>query len=85
MSVRPAVEPLCSSAAAVPTIANVIDARAREVGGIAVRRLLPTAARRMVGPFTFLDEMSQPSFAARPGDRRASAPAYRPGDGHVSV
>src|SRR6185436_19837449 len=67
MSVRPAVEPLCSSAAAVPTIANVIDARAREVGGIAVRRVLPTAARRMVGPFTFLDEMSQPSFAPGQG------------------
>lgn len=67
MSVRPAVEPLCSSAGSAPVIANVIDARARELGGIAVRRVLPTAARRMVGPFTFLDEMRQPSFAAGEG------------------
>ena len=67
MSVRPAVEPLCSSAGSTPAITNVIDARARELGGIAVRRVLPTAARRMVGPFTFLDEMSQPSFSAGAG------------------
>ena len=67
MSVRPAVEPLCTSAGSASAIANVIDARAREVGGIAVRRVLPTAARRMVGPFTFLDEMRQPSFAAGEG------------------
>jgi len=31
--------------------------RARDLGGVAVRRVLPAAARRMVGPFTFLDEM----------------------------
>ena len=67
MSVRPAVEPLCTGAGSASAIANVIDARAREVGGIAVRRVLPTAARRMVGPFTFLDEMRQPSFAAGKG------------------
>ena len=58
MSVRPAIEPLCSSAITVPVIANVIAARARDLGGVAVRRVLPAAARRMVGPFTFLDEMN---------------------------
>ena len=67
MSVRPAVEPLCTGAGSASAIANVIDARPRELGGIAVRRVLPTAARRMVGPFTFLDEMRQPSFAAGEG------------------
>ena len=67
MSVRPAVEPLCTGAGSASAIANVIDARARELGGIAVRRVLPAAARRMVGPFTFLDEMRQPSFAAGEG------------------
>ena len=66
MSVQPAIEPLCSSASAVPAIANVIDARARDLGGVAVRRVLPTAARRMVGPFTFLDEMNG-GFAAGKG------------------
>ena len=38
-------------------IASVIDARPRDLGGVAVRRVLPAAARRMVGPYTFLDEM----------------------------
>jgi len=66
MSVQPAVEPLCSSTSAVPTIANVIDARPRDLGGIAIRRVLPTAARRMVGPFTFFDEMTG-SLAAGKG------------------
>jgi len=66
MSVQPAIEPLCTSTSAVPAIANVIDARARDLGGVAVRRVLPTAARRMVGPFTFLDEMNG-EFAAGAG------------------
>lgn len=32
----------------------VIDGRALDLGGFAVRRVLPAMARRMVGPFTFL-------------------------------
>jgi redox-sensitive bicupin YhaK (pirin superfamily) len=67
MSVRPAIEPLCSTARAVPAIATVIDARARKLGGVAVRRVLPSTARRMVGPFTFLDEMIAREFAAGEG------------------
>jgi len=67
MSLRPALEPVCSSESGRAAIANVIDARARVLGGVAVRRVLPVAARRMVGPFTFLDEMSQPSFEAGEG------------------
>jgi len=35
----------------------VIDGRARDLGGFAVRRVLPVAARRLVGPFVFLDHM----------------------------
>ena len=67
MSLRPALEPVCSSESGRAAIANVIDARARVLGGVDVRRVLPVAARRMVGPFTFLDEMSQPSFEAGEG------------------
>jgi redox-sensitive bicupin YhaK (pirin superfamily) len=67
MSLRPALEPVCSSESGRSAIANLIDARARVLGGVAVRRVLPVAARRMVGPFTFLDEMSQPSFEAGEG------------------
>jgi redox-sensitive bicupin YhaK (pirin superfamily) len=57
MSVQPATEPLCMGSA-LPVIANVIDGRPRDLGGVAIRRVLPAAARRMVGPFTFLDEMN---------------------------
>jgi redox-sensitive bicupin YhaK (pirin superfamily) len=67
MSVRPTIEPLLSSVAAVPAITTVIDARPRDLGGIAVRRVLPVAARRMVGPFTFFDEMIGRAFAAGEG------------------
>jgi redox-sensitive bicupin YhaK (pirin superfamily) len=57
MSVQPATEPLCMGSS-LPVIANVIDGRPRDLGGVAIRRVLPAAARRMVGPFTFLDEMN---------------------------
>ena len=43
----------------MPAITTVIDGRPRSLGGLAVRRVLPAAARRMVGPFTFLDEMRE--------------------------
>src|SRR5262245_10985364 len=65
MSVQPATEPLCTDSA-LPVIANVIDGRARDLGGVAIRRVLPAAPRRMVGPFTFLDEMNG-AFAAGRG------------------
>jgi redox-sensitive bicupin YhaK (pirin superfamily) len=42
MSARPAVE-------------TVVEPRMRDIGDFAVRRLLPAAARRSVGPFVFLD------------------------------
>ncbi|HEX2675748.1 MAG TPA: pirin family protein [Polyangiales bacterium] len=45
---------------------NIIDGRARDLGGFTVRRVLPAAARRSVGPFTFFDEMSDHVFA--PGE-----------------
>ena len=35
----------------------LIDPRPRDLGGFTVRRLLPAAANRMVGPFIFLDHM----------------------------
>ncbi|RPH70426.1 MAG: pirin family protein [Myxococcaceae bacterium] len=35
----------------------VIDPRPRDIGGFTVRRLLPAAGSRMVGPFIFLDHM----------------------------
>jgi redox-sensitive bicupin YhaK (pirin superfamily) len=41
----------------------VIDPRRRDLGGFEVARLLPSAARRMVGPFIFLDRMGPARFA----------------------
>ena len=40
----------------------VIDARPRDLGGFEVRRLLPYAKRRMVGPFIFFDRMGPVDF-----------------------
>lgn len=45
-------------------IALVIDPPARDLGdGFSVRRALPNARRRMVGPFIFVDEMGPAEFA----------------------
>jgi redox-sensitive bicupin YhaK (pirin superfamily) len=38
-------------------VLHVIDPRPRDLGGFTVRRLLPAAGNRMVGPFIFLDHM----------------------------
>ena len=57
MSSTPADDPDCSTASAEPAVLQVIDAKPRDLGGFTVGRVLPAIARRMVGPFTFLDEM----------------------------
>jgi redox-sensitive bicupin YhaK (pirin superfamily) len=41
---------------------HVFVAKAKDLGGFAVRRALPQATRRMVGPFIFLDEMGPTVF-----------------------
>jgi len=40
----------------------VIDQRRKDLGGFEVGRVLPFAARRMVGPFTFFDHMGPATF-----------------------
>jgi redox-sensitive bicupin YhaK (pirin superfamily) len=67
MSVKPSFEPACSEVASTPVIQNVIDARARDLGGFSVRRLLPSTARRTVGPFIFFDHMGPAIFEAGAG------------------
>ncbi len=42
----------------------VIDQRRRDLGGFEVGRVLPVAARRMVGPFIFFDHIGPVDFAA---------------------
>jgi redox-sensitive bicupin YhaK (pirin superfamily) len=61
MSTTGAVEPGGSSHAPSP-VGVTIDARLRDLGGFVVRRTLPAAARRMVGPFIFFDHFGPVAF-----------------------
>ncbi len=47
---------------AVGAIETVVVPRTRDLGGFAVRRVLPSAQRRMVGGFVFLDQMGPAIF-----------------------
>jgi len=62
MSALPCDEPLCTRIAA-PAVDLAIEARARDLGDFAVRRLLPSPLRRLVGPFVFFDHMGPVDFA----------------------
>jgi len=44
-----------------------ISPHERDLGGFSVRRLLPSAARRMVGPFVFFDHMGPAQFGPGQG------------------
>ena len=61
------LEPVCSGSQAEAAIANVIEGRARDLGGLTVRRVLPAALRRTVGPFIFFDHMGPVVFAPGTG------------------
>jgi redox-sensitive bicupin YhaK (pirin superfamily) len=41
---------------------TVIDARARDLGGFTVGRVLPSGARQLIGPFIFFDHMGPTAF-----------------------
>jgi redox-sensitive bicupin YhaK (pirin superfamily) len=45
----------------------VVEPRPRDIGGFEVRRVLPVAQRRSVGPFVFFDQMGPASIAAEHG------------------
>ncbi len=49
------------------SIVQVIPARERDLGGFVVRRVLPYASRKMVGPFIFFDHMGPTQFAVGQG------------------
>lgn len=57
MSWRPAEQALCTEPETCDPVDLVIEPRAHDLGGFQVRRVLPAAARRMVGPFIFFDQM----------------------------
>jgi redox-sensitive bicupin YhaK (pirin superfamily) len=61
MSVQPSNQP--EVLRSLDPVQLTIESRSRDLGGLDVRRVLPSAARRMVGPFIFFDHMGPASFA----------------------
>lgn len=50
-----------------PAIEKILTPRVADLGGFSVRRLLPTAKQKMVGPWIFFDEMGPAAFPAGEG------------------
>ena len=67
MSWNPALDPDIPLGDAIDAIETVIVPRARDLGGFEVRRALPSAARQMVGPFIFFDQMGPAEFLTGQG------------------
>ena len=57
MSFFPGNDPEPGDAFACDAIETMIVASTKDIGGFDVRRALPVARRRMVGPFIFFDQM----------------------------
>jgi redox-sensitive bicupin YhaK (pirin superfamily) len=57
VSFEEAPAPNCRESSGSPHIELIIEPRARDIGGLPVRRLLPASERRMVGPFIFFDHL----------------------------
>jgi redox-sensitive bicupin YhaK (pirin superfamily) len=57
MSFFPGNDPEAGNSAACDALEHLIIPRSSDIGGFAVRRALPTAKRRLVGPFIFFDRM----------------------------
>ncbi len=57
MSFFPGPDPTPGDAFACDAIETLIIPQARDIGGFEVRRALPSANRRLVGPFIFFDRM----------------------------
>jgi len=62
MSVLPDLEPATAPCPGTPELAAVIDARTRDLGGFTVGRVLPSTARKLIGPFIFFDHMGPAVF-----------------------
>ncbi len=67
MSWQPCPDPTPGDAEACNAIDQVIVPRARDIGDFEVRRALPSARRRMVGPFIFFDQMGPAEFLVGAG------------------
>src|SRR5262249_35626292 len=67
MSWFEAAEPVCRRSDSAPAIEMVIEPRARRIDLFSVSRLLPAAARRLVGPFIFFDHIGPAELAPGQG------------------
>jgi redox-sensitive bicupin YhaK (pirin superfamily) len=64
MSFFPGEDPAPGDARAADLIEHLIIPRTSDIGGLQVRRALPTAKRRLVGPFIFFDRMGPARLTA---------------------
>jgi len=67
MSFFPAQDPAAGDAPSCDAIDLVVVPRTADIGGFTVRRALPHARRRMVGPFIFFDHMGPAEFRSGQG------------------
>ena len=67
MSFFPAKDPAAGDAAVCDAIDLVLVPRAVDLGDFAVRRALPHARRRMIGPFIFFDHFGPTEFRSGAG------------------
>jgi len=67
MSWMPSDDPILGDAQSCDALELMVVPRMRDLGGFAVRRALPQAARQMVGPFIFFDQMGPVQFLAGQG------------------
>ncbi len=67
MSFFPAKDPVFGDARSSDAIEQIIVPRSVDLGGLQVRRALPSARSRMVGPFIFFDHFGPAVFRAGDG------------------
>lgn len=67
MSYLECEEPIPGKPEMVDAIDTIIIPRARDLGGLEVRRVLPSTQRQMVGPFIFFDQMGPAEFVLGEG------------------
>ena len=68
MSFAPGADPKAGDAYACDALANVVVPRTADLGdGFTVRRALPSARTRMVGPFIFFDHFGPTEFRGGKG------------------
>lgn len=67
MSWSPCPDPTLGEPATVDAIETLIIPRAVDLGGMEVRRALPSVQRQMVGPFIFFDQMGPAEFLTDQG------------------